>query len=379
MRARLRVASTEGYGGVFSLFTNLQFKYKIALLLVCGCFVWFLSGLLVSDKGINNRDSIFGTSDVGSTVAFQEVSVEDREIVRVLPASVYAFQSVDVVAQTGGKVEEVLLSSGSVVEKDQVILRLEERERLEALEYARELLEQRRLEYSAAESLGLTGHSTQMQEQAALVGLRAAEVNFKNALLAYENSSIKAPFSGIIDRVMPKVGSLVEEGQPVVRVSNFSKLEAVTYVSERDVLHVNPGDEAKVTFSSGVELTGDVSFVGRVATPETMSHRVEILLDNEDDRITSDGTDASVELILRKVKSYKIPASSLSITDSGTIGIKMLNDGGVVSFVNVEIVDDDSEGNVWVTGDFVDEDRITLVIRGHEYVADGMEIADHGT
>ncbi|WP_169193075.1 efflux RND transporter periplasmic adaptor subunit [Anaplasma platys] len=358
---------------------GLQLKYRIALLLICGCLAWLISGLFVPD-GERNRDTIFGTADVGSSIALQELGAEERTVVRVLPAGVYASQSVDVAAQAGGKVEEVFLESGSFAEKDQVILKLEERERLEALEYAKELLEQRRQEYDAAESLGFTGHSTQMQEQAALVSLKAAEVGYKNALLAYRNSAIRAPFSGIIDRIMSQVGSMVAEGQPVVRISNFDKLKVVTYVSERDISHVNPGDEVKVILNQGVILAGDVCFVGRVATPETMSYRVEALLDNEEGGIfASDGMNASVELALKKVRSYKIPASSLSITDTGAVGIKVLASGGVVSFVDAEIVDDDSEGNVWVTGDFVREDRITLVMRGHEYVTDGMKIPNHGT
>ncbi|MDD9363050.1 MAG: HlyD family efflux transporter periplasmic adaptor subunit, partial [Anaplasma sp.] len=101
-------------------------------------------------------------------------------------------------------------------------------------EQARVLLEQRRLERGVSESLGAEGYRSQVHDHAALVALKEAEVNYKNAKLAFDSATVKAPFTGVVDEILPQVGSIVGVGQTVARVLNFDNLKVVTYVPERD-------------------------------------------------------------------------------------------------------------------------------------------------
>ena len=369
MHAKLRVEARASR--FFSRILGLQLRYKIALLLI-GCSVlWFLGGLFWG-RNTATHDVVFGDAYIGSLIDVREIFPENRKVIKLLPAEVHAYKFVAIVSEVAGKVEEVFLDGGSVVEKGQAILRVERRDKLEQLERAEKLLEQRKLEREASGSLSVAGYRAQVHDHATLVALKEAEINYSNALLDFENTTIRAPFSGVVDEIFPQVGSMIGVGQHITTVANFEKLKVVTYISEDDMPHIGLGSDVEVVLgnSDGL-LRGSVSFMGRVLSPDTKSCRLEILVDNKSDIPVADGMSSKVRIAIRQVKAYRIPSSSISVDGSGNMGIKIL-DKGIVKFLEVKIVDDDSEGNVWVSG--ISGDKITLIVRGHEYVVNGVVV-----
>ena len=368
MHAKLRVG--VGDRKFLSRTLGLQLRYIIALLLV-GCSVmWFLSGLLLGSD-CDTQDIVFGDADISSIVDVQEIFPENRKVIRRLPAELFAYKSVSIVSEVAGKVEEVFLEGGSSVERSQAILRVEKRDKLEQLERAEKLLEQRKLEREASGSLSVAGYRAQVHDHATLVALKDAEINYKNALLDLENTTIRAPFSGIVDEILPQVGSMISIGQNVATVANFEKLKIVTYISEDDMFYISLGDEVEVTFGSSNLLLGRVSFIGRVLSPDTKSCRLEILVDNAGGAKVAHGMSAKVKLGIRQVRAYKVPSSSISVDGDGNLGIKVL-DNRVVKFLKIVIVDDDNEGHVWISG--IKEGKIALIVHGHEYVVNDAVI-----
>ncbi|UQD53979.1 efflux RND transporter periplasmic adaptor subunit [Anaplasma phagocytophilum] len=355
---------------------TLRRRYAVAALLVVGCALWFTSGILISRN--TSQGPVFdGRADICSLIDVLEFDAAVHEVKRVFSANVVAARSVDVISEANGRVEEVLLSNGSAVDKDQVILRIDARGKLERLEQARVLLEQRRLERGVSESLGAEGYRSQVHDHAALVALREAEVNYKNAKLALDSATVKAPFVGVVDEILPQVGSMVSVGQTVARVLNFDNLKVVTYVPERDVAYIKPGDSVKVKLGRiGVVSSGKVSFVSKVVSPETKSYKLEILIEPQGVFEITEGMFAQVEFVIRREKAYRIPSSSLSVSAKGNLGVKVLDDRGLIRVLDVSTVDDD-EGYIWVSG--IHEDSVKLIVRGHEYALDGAQIVECNT
>ncbi|MDB1134983.1 efflux RND transporter periplasmic adaptor subunit [Candidatus Anaplasma sp. TIGMIC] len=366
MRARLLTISAKRLA---ESALKLKLRYKVAIALVIVCALWLNGGRFYHRGALDS--TIVGTADSGDIIDIAELRVSNRKVLKILPAKVHAVRSVGVVSEVGGRVEEILLKGGSSVVQDQVILKIEEHGQLELLEQAEELLRQRKLEYDAAESLGSTGYRSQVHEQATLVALKDAEANHRNAQFNYKNTAIRAPFSGVVDEIFPQVGSVIGAGQLVARIADFETLKVVTYLPEGDVPYVRVGDLAGVTLGrNGVVLPGEVSFVGRVVSPETKSCRVEILVDYRDNgAYVADGMSAEVGLAVGEVRAYKIPSTSLSLGDDGVVGVKILDENDTVRFLGVEIVDDDNKGHLWVSG--IPYGEVRLIVRGHEYALDG--------
>ena len=61
-------------------------------------------------------------------------------------------------------------------------------------------------------------------------------------------SRIKAPISGTVDEVMPKVGEMATPGMPAFRVTSPSDLSLVANVSESYAPYIKRGDDVKIYF-----------------------------------------------------------------------------------------------------------------------------------
>jgi RND family efflux transporter MFP subunit len=90
---------------------------------------------------------------------------------------------------------------------------------------------------------------------------------------------IKAPISGVVDEVLPKVGEAVSPGLPVTRIVNPSGLKVVADISEANASKVNPGDEALVSLPDlNQELPAKVAVVSRAINPASRAFPVEFAI-----------------------------------------------------------------------------------------------------
>ncbi|MGB5819070.1 MAG: efflux RND transporter periplasmic adaptor subunit [Saonia sp.] len=101
-------------------------------------------------------------------------------------------------------------------------------------------------------------------------------------------SSIRAPFSGIIDDVIKDQGTVVAPGQnsEVFRIVNLSDMYIEVEVPESYLGSVSPGKEVKVYFPVlGDSLTTKVRQTGNFINPSNRSFRIEIPVPNKDGAI----------------------------------------------------------------------------------------------
>jgi RND family efflux transporter MFP subunit len=90
---------------------------------------------------------------------------------------------------------------------------------------------------------------------------------------------IKAPISGVVDEVMPKVGEAVSPGLPVARIVNTQGLKVVADISEANASKIKVGDEALISLPDlGQELPAKVSVVSRTINPSSRAFPVEFIL-----------------------------------------------------------------------------------------------------
>ncbi|MBL4870056.1 MAG: hypothetical protein JKX72_03780 [Robiginitomaculum sp.] len=80
------------------------------------------------------------------------------------------------------------------------------------------------------------------------------------------------------------------------------------------------------------------------------------------------GVTASLEISAGRVKAHLIPASVLTLDDSGRIGVRHLDIDNRVRFSVVNTIDEQDVG-IWVTGL---PDQTDLIIRGQDFVSEGI-------
>ncbi len=94
---------------------------------------------------------------------------------------------------------------------------------------------------------------------------------------------IKAPFSGVIDRVDVRVGQNVQPGQPILRLVSLADMYIKATVSESYVGKFKPNQEVAILFpSTGKQLSAKISAIGQVIEPKNRTFELEIIIPSDD-------------------------------------------------------------------------------------------------
>lgn len=93
--------------------------------------------------------------------------------------------------------------------------------------------------------------------------------------------SIRAPFSGVIDKINPKVGEAVNPAFPAVRVINYKEVYLTADVSENYILTIQEGSKVKVFFPAlNKEFIAQIAYAGNYINPNNRTFKVNIDLGN---------------------------------------------------------------------------------------------------
>jgi RND family efflux transporter MFP subunit len=95
--------------------------------------------------------------------------------------------------------------------------------------------------------------------------------------------TVVAPFNGVLDEIVPKIGEMASPAMPVARVINMSELYLKADVSESYLTSVKQGMNVEVVFPGIDTLSAAVSRIGDFINPENRSFvvRVDLKESNE--------------------------------------------------------------------------------------------------
>lgn len=183
-------------------------------------------------------------------------------------SEIHAIQNVEVRARVSGYLEKIHIDEGASVSEGQILFSINNRE------YAEELAKAKALYKSAiAEVDAATLELNNVQELANKKIVSTTEVALaKNKLEAQKakmdeafahqayvqiklnNTEIKAPFTGVINRIPHKIGSLIEEGTLLTSISQNDEVFAYFDVSEKEYLNYAKNLKSDSTTSKYVSL-----------------------------------------------------------------------------------------------------------------------------
>ena len=203
--------------------------------------------------------------------------------------------------------------------------------------------------------------------------LESAKAAVARAELAIEKTQIIAPFDGIVESRSVELGDLLNIGTICASVLDDTPMLLIGLVPEQEVRGLTVGASVTGQLLTGELVKGTVSYIARAADAVSRSYRIEIKVDEE---YTDLRAGITVELLVdsENISAYRIPPSSLTLDDTGQVGVKVLNPKNEVVFYNVEIVGDETnqlEPGIWITGL---SGKITLITVGQEIVFPGQTV-----
>lgn len=351
----------------------MKLSHIIALVLALGVSGWIVSGQFGESGPPANAGDAQTASATPEKAAprVQTRVLHAEELISeiVLTGRTEASRAVILRAETPGPVIEVPVKEGAMVKEGEVVARIALDERSAKLAEARALLSQRRIDHEAASMLQKKDFAsktrvaeTKALYDAARAAVQAMEVNI-------DKTTIKAPFDGVLDRRYVEVGNFLDIGIEIVQIVDLDPILVVAEVSEREVGKLSYGARGTAEVITGESVEGVISYISRVADPETRTFRIELEVSNPDSRIVS-GVTTSLRLPVSSVRAHKVSPAVLTLAEDGRIGVKSVDEDGKVRFHPVTITADETD-QVWLSGL---PETVRLIVVGQEYVQHGMKV-----
>lgn len=348
--------------------------YLVAIVIGITVTLWMTSGLLFHSKESNTAGDVGGgnaslTRNDIARVRVQHMQAKPERVVITLRGRTQAKRVVSIKAEVGGRVVSVPIEKGQRVKKGAVLCQLAEDDHVALLEQARAMLEKAKIDYEGALKLREKNLLSVTMVAGSKAALESAKAGVKSAEVAVEHLSMRAPFAGFVEDRPAQIGDLIERSGVCARLVDESVILATGQASEHDVGPLNIGQPVSVQLTSGGEIDGVISFVGRTADAQTRTYRIEATLKANGANVRDGGT-VQMAVPLQEVMSYQISPAVLALDDSGQVGVRIVNAEKIVEFHPVQVVRENADG-VWVSGLPPEIDLITV---GQEFVADGDKV-----
>lgn len=295
------------------------------------------------EEGDSARDAAPGDGEeAGEEEEEEAVPVEIAEIERGTieavvrsSANLEAENQVEVHSQAARLARDLLVEEGDIVERNQLLLRLQDEEQRSALARAQANLAQAKQEFDRQHRL----HEQRL----------TSEVAYNNAKLEYEQQQIavadarrelsytevRAPITGTISARLVKVGDQVTVGQHLFDIVDFDSIVARVYVPEKHIQSLEPGQAARVS-SSATETRRYSAHIDRIAPvvdPRTGTVKVTVAIGDQPGLLP--GMYVDVDLITEVHENAILIPKRAAVYDDDQIFVYRLAGDRRVERVNV--------------------------------------------
>ena len=160
----------------------------------------------------------------------------DTAFLKDYVAEIQSIQNIEVRAKVKGFLETINVDEGQLVNAGQMLFTIRSREIEAELAEAKAKVKTTELEMQNVKTLADKNIVSQTELALAVAKLNEAKADQGVAEANLSFTKITAPFSGVVDRLKFKVGSLIDEGTLLTSLSNNKEIYAYFNVSEREYL-----------------------------------------------------------------------------------------------------------------------------------------------
>ena len=272
-------------------------------------------------------------------------------------------------AEIDGRIVAIGAERGARVAEGDMVVRVDPRDLAARRREALALVKQREIEFDASKKLSAQNFQTQSELAAAEANLEAARAAAARVDIDIANTRLRAPFAGRLDQRMVEIGDYVNDGTPIGRILQEDPILVAGHVTQQDRHHVETGAPGDALLITGERVEGTVRYVASESDETTRTFRVELEVPNPEGAFVS-GVSAEIHLPLPATAAHHISPALLALDEHGRLGIKTVNDAGVVEFHSTEILRAGASG-VWVSGL---PDPVRVITVGHGFVRPGQRV-----
>lgn len=322
------------------------------------------------------------------SVQVQSLSKNDVSTKKKYIAQVEAINSVDLVPQVSGYLEDILFQNGADVKKGDVLFVIEQRRYIDNLKAAEATTKQLAADYKRLISLHEKKFISDKELEIAESNLKNAEAAEDLARLNLEYTEVKAPIDGVIGKALITTGNLVNSNvQKLARIVQTKPIRVGFSVSDKErSVFMQKLSEAEDVYVDIVLPNGEIEteyaqnlFFSNEVNKDTATIPVYIDSNNSKDLLVPGNyVDIYIRFTSKKM-ALLVPQVALSEDANGTY------------VMTVEESGKDNEGNsLFVAkqkyiqlGDVIDDKQVVLsglnendkvIVQGLQKVRDNIEV-----
>lgn len=271
----------------------------------------------------------------------------------------------------GGRIERFHKDKGDYVRKDDVIIEIDNEVLKANLDVAKAQYDRAETNFKRQEKIFEENVSSEIQFLNSKYDRDAAKANYELMKARYEQSFIKAPFSGVVDQKFAEVGENVLPGAPIVSLVKMEQVKIEVGVPENYIGILEQGTNVRILFRDlgNIEYYAQISYVGNTISTTNRTFPVEIILHNAGGKIKPE---LSAQVFIEKKKfenAIKIPEEVVSKTDIGEV--VFIEKDGVSEMRKVTVVS--RSGNIAaISSGLIDGDK--LIVVGYQNLVDGEKV-----
>src|SRR5512139_2251215 len=209
-----------------------------------------------------------------------------------------------------GVIEEIVVDRGDLVQKGQVLVRLDSKVERASMESRKARYEFARNEYKRKSGLYGKALIPTREVDESETNLKIAQRDFEEAEKVYERRTIRSPIDGVVVQRLLQPGERVEE-QPILKLAQLSPLYVEVIAPAGMLGSVKTGDRVAVRPEDPIkgEFIGKVTIVDNVVDAASGTFGIRIELENKNYSLPS-GLKCKVRF-LGKGKASDKPAGTV--------------------------------------------------------------------
>ena len=241
---------------------------------------WGCSGSTGAEERTSGRPG--GEAKVEEAVPV-EVSALGRgaiEAVLRYSTNLEAEESVAVYSQAARQVRELAVEEGRVVQKGQILLRLQDDEQRTVLAKSQSQLARAEREYERQQRLYAGQMISEQAFNNATYDLEQLKLAHEEALRELSYTEVRAPISGTITSRLVSLGDHVMPNQHLFDIVDFGSIVARVYVPEKELPRLRNGQLARLSSAAlGAQVySGRVERLAPVVDPKSGTVKVTVAL-----------------------------------------------------------------------------------------------------
>ena len=198
-------------------------------------------------------------------------------------ASVASRENVLLTAESMGKIEKIYVSEGQVVKKDQLLVSLNSETLQNSIEEIKTQLDLANVMFEKQSNLWSQNIGTEIQYLQAQNNRESLNRRLKTLKSQLKMSEINAPFDGLVDKIVAKMGEFSQPGLPMVRLINPESNYLKADIPESLLGKFSVGDIVQVHFpNQNRNQSSVISSLGQVINDQNRTFELEVAMPKVD-------------------------------------------------------------------------------------------------